>query len=298
LGSRSLSVLASRAAADPFGKVKTLIKDLIVKLMEQANSEADSKAYCDAELATNKQTRENKADEVEELTAAVEKHTAESAQLASEIKDLSDAIAEVMGQQAEATKMRSEEKATNTKTVADAKEAQDAVESAAQVLRDYYAMASDASLLQGSVGLGQEMDTATHAPYKGMQVAGGNILGFLDVVLSDFARLESETSSAEDLAAESYETFMTDSNEDVAVKNTEMSHKEEAKQQTDETNSGMKKELELTQQELDAAMAYYEKLRPDCVDTGLSYEERVGARKDEVDSLMEALKILNQQDLA
>merc|ERR1719171_2201921 len=100
-----------------------MIKAMIVKLMEEANSEADHKAYCDTELATNKQTRENKAAEVEELTAAVEKHTAEIEQLAVEITQLSDAIAEIRKQQAEATKIRNEEKATNAETVADAKEA-------------------------------------------------------------------------------------------------------------------------------------------------------------------------------
>merc|ERR1719326_1841859 len=111
-----------RAAEDPFGKVKKMIKDLIVKLMEQANSEADHKAYCDTELATNKQTRENKGAEVEELTATVEKLTAESAQLAVEITELSDAVAELRKQQAQASEIRAEEKAKNTQTVADAKE--------------------------------------------------------------------------------------------------------------------------------------------------------------------------------
>merc|ERR1719392_474684 len=94
LNSRVLSTLATRAREDPFKKVKKMIKDLIVKLMEEANEEADKKAFCDVEMATNKQTRDIKTAEVEELTAGVEKASAESAQLATEIKDLSDAIAE------------------------------------------------------------------------------------------------------------------------------------------------------------------------------------------------------------
>merc|ERR1739848_299728 len=35
--SRYLSLVAARAKEDPFGKVKKMIKDLIVKLMEEAN---------------------------------------------------------------------------------------------------------------------------------------------------------------------------------------------------------------------------------------------------------------------
>jgi len=298
LGSRYLSLIAERASEDPFGKVKKMIKDLIVKLMEQANSEADHKAYCDTELATNKQTRENKAAEVEELTASVEKHTAEIEQLTVQITELSDAISEIRKQQAQATQIRNEEKATNAETVADAKEAQAAVEQATQVLKEFYAMASDSSLLQGGTGMRQEMSQAVNVPYKGMQAEHGGIVGFLEVILSDFARLEAETSAAEDQAQSDYDKFMNSSNEDAAVKETEVNHKTNKKQQTEEANQNLKKELKLTQEELDKALDYYEKLKPDCVDMGFSYEQRVAMRKEEIVSLQEALKILAGEDLA
>ncbi|CAK0818518.1 unnamed protein product [Prorocentrum cordatum] len=66
LGSQYLSMMALRVTEDPFGKVKKMIKDLIVKLMESANAEADHNAFCSTELATNKQTRENKASKAED----------------------------------------------------------------------------------------------------------------------------------------------------------------------------------------------------------------------------------------
>merc|ERR1719316_901794 len=60
LNSRVLSTLAVRVEADPFKKVKKMIKDLITKLLEEANEEAAHKGWCDAELATNEQTRKEK----------------------------------------------------------------------------------------------------------------------------------------------------------------------------------------------------------------------------------------------
>merc|ERR1719476_59589 len=168
-GSKYLSLVATHAAGDPFGKVKKMIKDLIVKLMEQANSEADHKAYCDTELATNKQTRDIKSAEVDELSASIEKNEAASAQLADEITDLSDAVAELRRRQAEATQLRNTEKATNAKTVEEAKAAQVAVGRATEILKDFYASAADSSLLQGNSGLGQEMAQAAEVPYLGMQ---------------------------------------------------------------------------------------------------------------------------------
>merc|ERR1711988_1416895 len=52
LNSRVLSALAQRVADDPFAKVKKMIKDLIVRLMEEAAEETEHKGWCDTELAT------------------------------------------------------------------------------------------------------------------------------------------------------------------------------------------------------------------------------------------------------
>ena len=48
INSRVLSALAVRVAEDPFVKVKKMIKDLIVRLMEEANEEAEHKGWCRA----------------------------------------------------------------------------------------------------------------------------------------------------------------------------------------------------------------------------------------------------------
>merc|ERR1719235_1483486 len=255
LGSKYLALVASRASEDPFAKIKQMIKDLIVKLMEEANAEADQHAYCQTELATNKQTREIKSEEVEELTAELESQNALLEKLTTEITELSNEVAEIKKQQNEATKIRGDEKKTNTATIADAKVAQTAVEKATAVLKEFYSsLAAGSALLQDSTGLKQEMKQASSLdPYKGQQAGSGGIFGMLEVILSDFARLETETQEAENTAAANYEAFMNESNEDVAVKNTEIEHKSNTK---------------------------------------VSYEERVQMREEEIQSLQEALKVL------
>merc|ERR1719352_1397471 len=257
--------------------------------MEEANSEADHNAYCTTELAKNKMTRENKQSEIDELSASLEQNEAKFAQLSTELTALSDSVAETKAEQAEATGMRQKEKATNTATVADAKEAQMAVEKATKVLKDFYGAASELSLVQGKGAIGanikEEMKEAALPTYKGAQDTSTGIFGMLEVVLSDFARLESETSALEDSNQVKYDTFMDESNEDVAVKDTEMKHKENKKDTTGETIATLKKSLKLTQEELDKALDYYAKLKADCVDTGLSYEERKKMREEEILSL-------------
>mmetsp|Transcript_52468 Transcript_52468/g.119939 ORF Transcript_52468/g.119939 Transcript_52468/m.119939 type:complete len:661 (-) Transcript_52468:429-2411(-) len=287
LGSQYLLTMAAHVTEDPFGKVKKMIKDLIVKLMEEANAEADHNAFCSTELATNKQTRENKAAKAEELSATSDKLTADIELLAEEIAQLGDAIATTLAEQAEATKIRSEDKAANAQTVADAKDGQGSVEMAIKVLRDFYTRAEGAGAL-----------VQTREPYKGMQDVKGGVIGMLEVCLSDFARLETETSLAEEQAQAAYEKYMAESTESKDVKAVEKEHKEGNKADAESNLRTTKKELSLTQQELDKVLNYYDKLKADCLDTGLSYEERVKAREEEIQSLQEALKILQGEDIA
>merc|ERR1719515_189795 len=141
--SKLLLMLATKAAAGgPFDKVKKMIKDLIVKLMEEATEESEHKGWCDTELGTNKQTREDKADQVSTLTAESEELSAKISKLSEEMAALSDDIAAIDKAVAEATALRQKEKEKNTVTIEEAKAAQDAVAKAISVLQEFYAGAA------------------------------------------------------------------------------------------------------------------------------------------------------------
>merc|ERR1719305_1012705 len=107
-----------------------------------------------------------------------------------------------------------------------------------------------------------------------MGTSGGNVVDFLEVILSDFSRLESETTTDESMESEEYKTYMFESEKDQALKQNEMKHKTEQKTSKESSLHSAQEELKLTQEALDKAVAYYEKLKPKCVDTGISYEER------------------------
>merc|ERR1719421_2060457 len=289
--SKVLLSVAEHCEDDPFKKVKRMIKELIVKLMEEASAEANHKAYCDSELATNAQTRKEKTEEVEMLTAEIDELQASIAQLSEQIKELTDAVAALDAAMAEATKLRHEEKAKNTETIADAVAAQKAVTSALAMLKEFYANAADATALV------QAKPDIFDSPEKGMQGQATGVIGMLEVILSDFARLEAETTAAEKQAQKEYDAFMTDSEADKAAKNADIDFKTETMIDQQKTLKTQELDKADTQEELDAAMAYFDKLKPSCVNTGLSYDERVAQRKAEIQSLKEALQILNGEDI-
>jgi chromosome segregation ATPase len=147
LGSATLSTLAIKAAADPFKKVKKLIKDLITKLLEEANEEATHKGWCDVELETNKQTRNEKSELVITLHAEIDELSASITKLGEEITELTQAVAEIDAAVAKATAIREAEKAKNTETIADSQEAQTAVSQALTVLREFYDKAAQATAM-------------------------------------------------------------------------------------------------------------------------------------------------------
>merc|ERR550537_1479293 len=264
-----------------------MIKDLIVRLMEEANEEAEHKGWCDTELSTNEQTRKEKTSAVETLHAEIDELSASIAKLTQEITDLTAEIAEIDKAVAEATAIRSEEKATNEQTIKDAVQA-------LTVLKEFYEKAAEATaLLQG-----KQKPEVFDEPYTGMQSENGGVVGILEVIQSDFARLETDTKAAEAEAQKAFDEFTSESAVNRAANAKDVEHKTTKKTNQEAALTAKKADLEGTQKELDAALAYYDKLKPSCVDAGVSYEDRVARRKEEIESLQEALRILNGEDLA
>merc|ERR1719181_726129 len=106
MSSQVLLAVSSRVANEPFKKIMKMIKDMIMKLTQEATDEAEHKGFCDTELTTNKQTRDSKTAEAAELTATIEGLSAKSAKLANEITELSGDVAELDAAMAKATAQR------------------------------------------------------------------------------------------------------------------------------------------------------------------------------------------------
>jgi len=294
-GSRILSELSQQVTANPFKKVKKLIKDLIVQLMEEATAEVEHKGWCDTELTTNKQTRDAKTADVASLTTEIEDLTATIAELTQNLADLAVEIKELEDAMAKATEDRIASKATNEQTIEEAKLAQTAVSNAMALVKDYYEKSAQATALAQQTP-GEDAPETFTKPYKGMLPEGGNVVDFLEVILTDFTRLETETTDDEASEEARYKDFMFESKKSKALKENETKHKTNTKTDKESALHFAEEELKTTKEQLADAVAYYEKLKPSCVDSGITYEERVKRREEEIQSLQEALKILQGED--
>merc|ERR1712203_1295994 len=90
--------------------------------------------------------------------------------------------------------------------------------------KEFYEKAAEATAFV------QQKPEVFDKPYQGMGGEAGGVVGMLEVIESDFARLEADTKAAEATAQQSYDRFMTDSEVDKSEKSTDMDHKSEKKQ--------------------------------------------------------------------
>jgi len=286
LKSTLLTSLASRIAADPFAKIKKLIQELIERLLQEAANEANQKGWCDKATADATQKREYAADEIEGLNAKMAKLEALSAKLGEELKELNKQIKELTDSRAEAEKNRKEEKAENANTVSEAKAGLAAVKMAIDILDKFYKTSAKAKVDAPDAGFDNG------EAYKGAAAESGGIIGMMEVIQSDFERTISETKKAEAQAENEHLEFMTETGKSLAEKNVAKKEKTRLKDETDNNFNDAEDEMSSQSKILVTSIKELIELKAACVDTGMSYADRVAMREQEIASLKKALCIL------
>jgi len=115
----------------------------------------------------------------------------------------------------------------------------------------------------------------------------------LEVIQGDFVRTIKETEKAEVQAQQDHLAFMTESSKSLAEKETASKQNTKYK---DDTEAKLEKDGESLRSQvtvLKTSITELLELQPACVDTGMSYQDRVAHREEEVSSLKKALCILN-----
>jgi len=273
LASRMVTVMRSgHGSSDVFAKVKGLIRDMIEKLLKEAEADATEKAFCDKEMSETEAKKADKEATIEKLSTKIDSMTARSAKLKEEVAVLQEELAALAKAQAEMDKLRAEEKAAFDKNSAEMKKGIEGVQKALKVLNDYYAKDS------------------AHGSADG---AGSGIIGLLEVAESDFSKGLAEMTAAEETAASEYDTT---SKENAITKSTK---EQDSKYKTKEAKGLDKETAEATsdrsgvQEELDAVNQYYAGIKERCIAKPESYAERVKRREAEIAGLKEALSILD-----
>lgn len=297
LKSAELTNLLAAAAADPFAKVKTLIQELIERLLAQAASEASHKGFCDKEYAMTTLKRDNAANTITEMNGLLELSEARIAKLGEEITDLTTGIAAIEASQNTSTQMRTKNKKENEDAIKTAEEGKKTVEQAIKILEEYYKTAAkneaaSASFLQVSAEP-ESPDAGFDGEYAGSQDGSVGVLGMLDVVKSDFERTIKETQKDEDEAVADQLELETSTGVSKATKEEGLKARTTAKSEADADDAKNRASLTSNQDILDKTIAEIAALDKACMLGGQTATERKIQRDEEMDALKSALCILD-----
>merc|ERR1719487_418742 len=281
--SYALMEMVSVASSDPFEKVRGLIEQMIEKLVTEANEEATQKAFCDEETSKSKAAQAEKTMTADKLTSRIDKASTTKALLEDSIKELEAEIAEIDAGNADATKIRTEEKASNTKASADFKAAAEAVQAAIGLLKEYY----EGALIQVSSSKRQPSFGGAKSD------AASVILSILEMSGENFSKMYMETETAEQTAATDYAKLMDENKVSKASKEAEVKGATSEIKSLEVALKNSGEDLGMTNKELDAVMAYLTKLKPQCETKVMSYAEKKARREAEIEGLKEALSILD-----
>jgi len=298
LHSTSLTGLAVKLnMGGHFDKVVGLIKDLIKKLEDEAKAAADGKKTCDEDMKKAVEKRDKNKLEMEEQSATISIKGAEIKSLTNEVNGLSSDIAGLKKALLEASELRSEEKADNEVTLAEAEAGKKAVDDAIQVLKDFYS----AQFLQESKGPanrdGKTLDDMApelsyDSDYKGKQEASKGIIGILEVIASDFQKTLDDTEAAEKSAQSDFESMEKKNKDDTDAKDKLKGEKEDAIKKAKSDITDAKDSMLDAQKLMENAMEELEKVTAMCMTGEGTFAERKKQREEEIAALKGAMKIL------
>jgi len=282
------AVQMSAPAEDVFAKVRSMIEEMIAKLMSQAAEEADHKAWCDKEMGSTQGKVEGHEAKLDKLSSKIDAAEAAIAQLSESIQRNQEALATLAKQQAEMTAIRTAEKEAYEASVKDMEAGITGLGQALSVLREYYATAAEPPALVQAAHKQPAVDTHTPGDASG-------IIGLLEVAESDFTKMLSNTKVAEESASKAYAEAMHEMDVDKAMKDADIKYESKEKTGTETLLNDLKVDKEGEQSELDAVGEYYKRLAPACTTKPLSYDERKQRRESEIAGLRDALVILEGQ---
>lgn len=299
LRSTLLTSVAMRVKQDPYAKIKQIMQQMIEKLMQEAIEEANSKGFCDKAFSDANQKRDLAVEKISELNANMASLEATRDKLTEQLSVLAEEIIDLNQRRGEATAQRSADETENSETTTEAEAGLDAVKSAIDILDKFYKTAA-----KDKVDLELVQQPSIDAPSAGFEIGesynagqgeSGGILGMLDVIKSDFERTIKVTAKTETTQAKEYEKFMGESGVSLFEKNmaTEMKtkQKDDAIEELEEDDDSLHSQTDI----LKIAIQELLDLQPTCVNTGMTYNERVAQREEEIQNLKIALCTIKAQ---
>jgi FtsZ-binding cell division protein ZapB len=287
-----------------FGPVIKAIDKMLKTLQDEENEDLAIKERCEEDRMANTRAAIVASRDIDDMTDTITKLSAEIEECKKTIEELKAEYAETEAALAKATRMRKDEHAAWQVTDKDDKEAAATVESAKEVLENFY-KENDLVFTQKSKQpvTGMAAGEAPPPPpatweggYGGKTGETSGIVAILEMIHEDIEKDRHDAKADEDAAEEEYQAFKKDSEEKMAdIK----AHKEatEKKMGDAETAKTETESERLTKKgELMGILAKIRSIDPNCEYFEVNYVMRRKNRQIEIDGLLKAKAILTGAD--
>jgi len=328
----SFIALALQGKKVDFGKIISMIDEMVVVLTKEQQSDDDKKEYCETQLDLADDKKKDLERSISLLEKAISKEKEAIAMLSDEIKSLEDGIVALDKSVAEATEQRKEENAEFTELMANDAAAKELLGFAKNRLNKFYnpklykpppkRVLSEEDRITvnmggtlaptaapggiAGTGITAFADVSEHvkpppppeAPgaYKKKSEDTNGVIAMVDLLIKDLDKEMTVATTEEKDAQADYTTFMKDAAEKRAQDSKNLADKEGALADAQAALEKHTDTMASTKKELSANLQYILSLHNEC-DWLLQYfEVRKEARASEVDALGKAKAVLSGAD--
>merc|ERR1719161_2245933 len=291
----------------PFDKLKSMIQKMIFRLMAEQKSEDDHKNWCDVEVETSTDSKEDKDEKIRGFTKKLDAMDKAVKKAIKKIAENEDRVEELTKHMATETELRKNNHKDILITIKDSKDAQVALTNAISVLTAFYKesgmiakepwefvqtgskvrRAPETIELPDSPKTWDSSYTGTTDPKNGDNA----VLALLEETNDKFAAMEADATVQDTTDQKNFEKDMAASKIELAETKTDTQMKSQKKSSLEEKIEGMTAAKKHSARELSAVEAYLKDLEPACGEGDSSYEDRKQARKDEIEALRKAQNI-------
>jgi len=328
--------LALQGKKVDFGKIISMIDEMVVVLTKEQQSDDDKKEYCETQLDLADDKKKDLERSVSLLEKAISKEKEAIAMLSDEIKSLEDGIVALDKSVAEATEQRKEENAEFTELMANDAAAKELLGFAKNRLNKFYnpklykpppkrVLSEEDSIVVNmggtlaptaapggiaGTGIAALVDVSVHdagkvapppppetaAAFSKKSEESNGVIGMIDLLIADLTKEMTEAKTTETDAQADYEQAMKDAAQKRADDTQTLADKQKAKAETEAQMESDEEEKAGTTKSLMATLEHIQSLHGEC-DWLLQYfQVRKEARTGEIDSLKNAKAVLSGAD--
>mmetsp|Transcript_80981 Transcript_80981/g.228141 ORF Transcript_80981/g.228141 Transcript_80981/m.228141 type:complete len:774 (-) Transcript_80981:121-2442(-) len=284
-----LATLATAVQLDAFAKVKELMDKMMADLKDQQAEEVTFKDHCGSEMGTTEKTLYEKGELKQDLESNIERLESLMKKLDEEIEASKGQISGAQTEVKKAGQQREQENKEFQAVVSDQRATQSILNKALMKLKDFYEKGIGKAVLLQS---GKQEPPVKFNAYKA-NGASNSVIGLIEQILEDSAKLETEAMDSESSAQAEYEGFVKDSNELAKGLAQAITAKSDASASAKSETAQAAEDLDSTKGELESLSAYEADLHQQCDWSLKNFDIRQKARAQEMEAIAKAKAFLS-----